>query len=178
MFCTIIFPINTFSLEAKLIVHSPIQRTNTEKYFMNYNIKVKMPTLVGNEQLFHSSLSSEDTPFPSSDRKWTDLIHQRWTSKCFFPRLKYEKNTVENENDIRKIIALVLTSFLFLADCQSSIFRNEEKLEALLVYSSFIRVASSGYRINRYSLVVVVVCAQMRSKSGITSYSPEHCSTA
>ena len=38
---------------------------------------------------------------------------------------------------------------------KSLLFRNEEKLVALLVYSSFIRVATSGFRINPYSLAVV-----------------------
>ena len=37
------------------------------------------------------------------------------------------------------------------------LFRNEEKLVALPVYSSIIRVASSGFRIIPYSLVVVFV---------------------
>ena len=40
---------------------------------------------------------------------------------------------------------------------KSLLFRNEEKLVSLLVYSSFIRVATSGFRINPYSLVVVFV---------------------
>ena len=40
---------------------------------------------------------------------------------------------------------------------KSLLFRNEEKLVALLVYSSFIRVATSGFRINPYSPVVVFV---------------------
>ena len=35
--------------------------------------------------------------------------------------------------------------------------RNGEKVVALLVYSSFIRVATSGFRIILYSLVVVFV---------------------
>ena len=48
-----------------------------------------------------------------------------------------------------------------------SLFGNEEKLVALVVYSSFVRVATSGFRIIPYSLVVVVVFAQMRSDSGI-----------
>ena len=39
---------------------------------------------------------------------------------------------------------------------KSLLFRNEEKLVALLVYSSFIRVATCGFRIIPYSLVVVV----------------------
>ena len=37
------------------------------------------------------------------------------------------------------------------------LFRNEEKLVALLVYSSFIRVATSGFRIIPYSLAVIFV---------------------
>ena len=40
---------------------------------------------------------------------------------------------------------------------KSLLFKNEEKLLTLLVYSSFIRVATSGFRIIPYSLVVVVV---------------------
>ena len=35
-----------------------------------------MPTLVGNKQLFHQSLPSQDARFPSFDRKWTDPIRQ------------------------------------------------------------------------------------------------------
>ena len=37
------------------------------------------------------------------------------------------------------------------------LLRNEEKLVALLVFSPFIRVATSGFRIIPYSLVVVFV---------------------
>ena len=76
--------------------------------------------------------------------------------------LKCEKSTVERENEIEKnknnhyprahlIVITAVRQFL--------IFRNEEKLAALLVYFSFIRVATSGFRIIPYSLVVVVVCA-------------------
>ena len=39
---------------------------------------------------------------------------------------------------------------------KSLLFRDEEKLVSLLVYSSFIRVATSGFRIIPYSLVVFV----------------------
>ena len=39
---------------------------------------------------------------------------------------------------------------------KSLLFRDEEKLASLLVYSSFIRVATSGFRIFPYSLVVFV----------------------
>ena len=44
----------------------------------------------------------------------------------------------------------------------------------LLVYSSFVRVATSGFRIIPYSLLVVVVSAQIRSGSGIIPYSLQH----
>ena len=40
---------------------------------------------------------------------------------------------------------------------KSLLFRNEEKLVALLVCSSFIGVATSGFQIIPYSLVVVFV---------------------
>ena len=40
---------------------------------------------------------------------------------------------------------------------KSLLFRNEEKLVALLVYSSLIRVATIGFRIIPYLLVVVFV---------------------
>ena len=59
----------------------------------------------------------------------------------------------------------MLTLLLFIAVHQSLLIKKEEKLVALPVYSSFIRVATSAFRINPYSLVVVVVCAQKRSES-------------
>ena len=40
---------------------------------------------------------------------------------------------------------------------KSLLFRNEEKLVVLLVYSSFKRVATSGFRIIPYLLVVIFV---------------------
>ena len=48
----------------------------------------------------------------------------------------------------------------------------KEKLEALLVYSSIVRVATSGFRRIAYSLVVV--CSQMKSDPGIIPYSLLH----
>ena len=74
----------------------------------------------------------------------------------------------------KKIITLLLNSSLLLPVRQSLLFANEEKLVALLVYSTFVRVATSSFRIIPYSLVVVVVCSQMRSDSRITPYSPRH----
>ena len=40
---------------------------------------------------------------------------------------------------------------------KSLLFGNEEKLEALLVHSSFIRVATSGFRIIPYSRILIFV---------------------
>ena len=48
-------PIYTYSLAGNKIIYTPSQGTNSEKYFINYNIKVKMPTVAGNKQLFHPS---------------------------------------------------------------------------------------------------------------------------
>ena len=73
---------------------------------------------------------------------------------------------------------LVLILSLVRTVHQSFLSRKEEKLVALIVSFSFVRVLTGGFRIIPYSLVVVVVCAQMRSESGIIPYSPQHCSTA
>ena len=62
---------------------------------------------------------------------------------------------------IKIFVILVLTSSVFVTVNQSLLFRNEEKLVAIVVYSSFVRVATSDFRIILYSLEVVVVCAQM-----------------
>ena len=60
-------------------------------------------------------------------------------------------------------------------------FRNEEKLVALLVYSSFRRVATSGIRNSSVAASSIrfnsVSGAQIRSEYGVTPYSPQHCST-
>ena len=84
--------------------------------------------------------------------------------------------TIENDKIVYEkivkntIIKLVLTSSLFITVHQFLLFRNEEKLVA--------RVTTIGFRMIPFSLVVLVVCAQMRSESGITPYSPQYCSTA
>ena len=54
---------------------------------------------------------------------------------------------------------------------KSLLFRNEEKLVAPLVYSSFIRVATSGFRIIPYSLVVVFVFRNKEKLVEILVYS-------
>ena len=47
---------------------------------------------------------------------------------------------------------------------KSLLFRKEQKLVSLPVYSSFIRVATSGFRIIPYSLVVVVFVIRNEEK--------------
>ena len=64
--------------------------------------------------------------------------------------------------------SIIIIAHLFL------LFGNEEKLVALLVYSSFVRVALVVSGMVPYSLVVVVFFAQMRSDSGIIPYSLQH----
>ena len=80
----------------------------------------------------------------------------------------------ENNLKNQKIYHPLFTSSLKFTVHQSLLFGNEEKLVALLVFCSLVRVATSGFRIVPHSLVVVVVCAEMRSDSAITSYSPQH----
>ena len=79
--------------------------------------------------------------------------------------------------DVKKIqiiITLMLTLILFIRIHQSLLFGNEEKLVTLLVYSSFVRVPTSGFRIFPYLLVMVVVCAETRSDSGIITILLQH----
>ena len=73
------------------------------------------------------------------------------------------------------VITLVLTLSLFISGHRFLLGKKEEKLVGLLVYSSFVRVAISGSRIIPCSLVVVVVCAEM--KRNLESL-PDHHSTA
>ena len=54
---------------------------------------------------------------------------------------------------------------------KSLLFRNEEKLVALLVYSSSIRVATSGFRIFPCSLIVVFVFRNEEKLVAILVYS-------
>ena len=54
---------------------------------------------------------------------------------------------------------------------KSLLFRNEEKLVALLVYSSFIQVATSGFRTIPYSIPVVFVFRNEEKLVGKLIYS-------
>ena len=111
MITTLVF----FVLSFLLFIPSPWRETylftrqvkvqigkNTFKFSTS---KLKMPTQAGNKQLFHPSLPSEDAHFPSFDRKWTVLIHRRWTSKWLFPRrhLVYSLGITNFLNCERKI---------------------------------------------------------------------------
>ena len=58
---------------------------------------------------------------------------------------KYDKKIL-NEERIENFYTII-TGSISAAAHQSLLFTKEEKLEALLVYSSFIRVAISGFRI-------------------------------
>ena len=93
------------------------------------------------------------------------------------------------ENEIRKnrmhdfstkiyliIVCMLNSSSINL--CASYFLKTGEKLVALLVYSSFVQVVTSGFRIIPYPLVVVVVCVQLKSVSGNTPYPTQVCSTA
>ena len=72
------------------------------------------------------------------------------------------------------IIFTSISSSVNLSDFYS--FRNEEKLVALLVYSSFRRVATSGIRNSSVATssisLISVRRARMRSEYGVTPYSP------
>ena len=85
--CSLFFStIYTSPLAWTIFVYALSQSRNREKFFLKQNIKVRMPTLVGNKQLFHPYPPSWEAPFQSFNRKWTAVIRQRWTSKCLFPR--------------------------------------------------------------------------------------------
>ena len=74
---------------------------------------------------------------------------------------------------MKLIITLMFTSSIVIAQ-YFLLFGNEEKLVALLAYSSFVRVALVVSGMVPYSLVVEVFFAQMRSDSRIIPYSLQH----
>ena len=67
IFCIFISPIYNFSLAGNIFVYTPSQGANKEKYFINHNIKVKMPTLAGNKQrrAFSTIRQKMEGPNPS-----------------------------------------------------------------------------------------------------------------
>ena len=68
--------------------------------------------------------------------------------------------------NIRYSIFMVIHAHIIIIHSvvhKSLLFRNEEKLVALLVYSSFMRVATSSFRTIPYSLVVVFVFTKKKN---------------
>ena len=62
------------------------------------------------------------------------------------------------KNDVNYKVFMVFHAYIINIHSvvhKSLLFRNEEKLVSLLVYSSFIRVATSGFRIVPYSVILV-----------------------
>ena len=111
----------------------------------------------GKKTYFHLFHPSQDGSLQSLDGKCTDLIGRKWTSKCLFPHRhlfnwrvakmmehqgilcilyltkgEYNKNTNIHHLHVQLITNLLVSSYSF---------RKEEKLVALPIYSSFIRVA-------------------------------------
>ena len=172
--CPFVFPTYTFASAGNIIIYTSSQFKNSEKYFINYTIKVKMPTLAGNKQIFHPSFHSHDALFPFFDRKRTDVIHQRWRSQWLFPRrhfvYSFKKFVIHSWRILRTSIVIkvikrtktekkykmqdfgtkihLINIFMLIWSsinlCVLSFFRNERKLVALLNYTSFRRVATSS----------------------------------
>ena len=67
-------------------------------------------------------------------------------------------NGIQNKKirEVQKITTFVHISSLIKVVHKCLLFKNEEKLLALLDYSSFVPVTTNGFRIMPYSLVVAV----------------------
>ena len=99
---------------------------------------------------------------------------EKWRNK-----IKYKIHDFSTKIHLIVIFMLISSSvnlFVFYS------FRNEEKPVALLIYSSFRRVATSGIRNNSVATNsnswIQVSRAQMKSEYAVTPYSPKKCSTA
>ena len=69
-----------------IIVYTPNQGTNREKYFNYIIYKGNDADFCGKETPFRAFFPSRTASFPSFDGKSTDLIRRKWTSKWLFPR--------------------------------------------------------------------------------------------
>ena len=90
-----------------------------------------------------------------------------------FTKLKY--HVWKSKNDGKYKMFMVFYAHIINIHSvvhKSSLFRNEEKLVALLVYSSFKRIATSGFRIIPCSLVVIFVFRNEEKLVEIQVYSP------
>ena len=79
-------PIYTFFLAENIIIFTPNQGTNGEKYFTHINYEGKYADSGRKKTPFYPSFPSEAASFQSFDGKCTGLICQKWTSICLFPR--------------------------------------------------------------------------------------------
>ena len=64
-----------------------------------------------------------------------------------------------------------ISFFIYSVVQKSLLFRKEEKIVALLVHSTFIWVATSGFRIIPYSLIVVFVFRNEEKQVALLVYS-------
>ena len=69
---------NSF-LAANIIVYTPIQGTNKEKYLNHIIYKAKMPTLAGNKHISVHFFFHRPSLFHLSTEKITGPICQKWT---------------------------------------------------------------------------------------------------
>ena len=100
-----ISPTYTFSLAVNIVVYTPSQGSNREKYFIHINNKGTRCRLWREMNTFHPFLASSAAFFPSFDRKCTSLIRQKWTSNCLFPRRQktyYYKQKIKHCSIIEK----------------------------------------------------------------------------
>ena len=72
----------------KMIVYTPKQSTNLEKYFINYNIEVKMPTLAENKHFFYPS-SVIGRAFSFLRQKMDEVNPSQMEIKVFVPAPTY-----------------------------------------------------------------------------------------
>ena len=84
--------------------------------------------------------------------------------RCMILSIKMILLYTKKFSKLKIIITLVLTSLLLITVPQSLRFRIEEKIAALLVYSPFVQVATSGFRLIPCSVVVVIVGAQLKNE--------------
>ena len=88
--------------------------------------------------------------------------------------IKLKSQVGKNKNDCKDKKFTVFHAHIIIihsAVHKSLLFRNEEKLVALLAYSSLIRVATSGFRINPYPLEVLFVFRNEEKLVAILVYS-------
>ena len=89
---TFVSHFNTFSLAENIIVYTPIQGTNREKYSNLIIHKGNMPTLAGNKHLSVHFFFHRPRLLHISTEKGSGLIRQNWTTNWLFPLRHNKKN--------------------------------------------------------------------------------------